>query len=122
MSKAYPKPYDYNLDLWRVQPECLHLHELAVLLKDTPPQLWSPTITQLLPLIKWYYEYNGAGGFLHVAIDDGNLADVYIDDSIRRAYDEGDIIGYYLALLLRTMSEKARHILREQLFGRNVQP
>lgn len=110
------RTYD-DLELWRVQPETGHLIKLGELLKEAVPGPWEATVEQLLPLCQWYYSYHGAGGRLHIALDDGNLEDSSIDFCTRYALDNTDLVAYYLSLLIRTMTEDNRELLYEALHG-----
>lgn len=109
------------MDLWAVQPEVERLQELAALLKESVPQPWEAPVDKVLLLCQWYYGYNGAGGWLHVVLDDGNLEDAMVDSAIRHAEDEGDIVAIMLGLLIRTMTEDNREVLYDSLHGRVLQ-
>ncbi|MGK3981344.1 hypothetical protein WMF38_57635 [Sorangium sp. So ce118] len=73
-----------------------------------------PTVPDVLPLVRAYYAKpgNGAGGSLHVVLDDGNVD----DDSLRlceeRAEERGDRDGAALAKALLRMSKTQRLKLR----------
>jgi len=47
-----------------------------------------PTVEEVLPLVKELYERNGAGGCLHIVLDDGNLDDHNVEFCIRWAEDQ----------------------------------
>lgn len=69
-----------------------------------------PECPEVLPLVRGYYAQfgNGAGGSLHVVLDDQNVDDCFVDGAIGRALSVGDIDGMALAAVLRTMSKTQR--------------
>ena len=58
-------------------------------------------------LIKFYYKdlENPTGGYLHVALDDGNLTENDIWFCQERSKEHGDTLGYFLATLMRSFAE-----------------
>ena len=52
-----------------------------------------PTILEVMPLVKAYYEKpeNGAGGNLHIVLDDGNIEAMKLGDISR--YDLKSIVS-----------------------------
>lgn len=111
---------DYHTGLWAAQRDIVFITKLCYLLKDSVPQPWEAPIEDVLEICDWYYGYNGAGGSLHVVLDDGNLEDVHVDHAIKFALQDTaptDITGYMLALLIRTMTEENREILYKKLHG-----
>ena len=67
-----------------------------------------------LRMVDHYYSLpgNGAGGRLHVQIDDGNLEDCFFDDeTIERARDQGDDLAVELLVLFASMSRTQRRKL-----------
>lgn len=71
-----------------------------------------PKVPDVLPLAVAYYAVpgNGAGGSLHVVLDDGNLEDVFVESARDWAAERGDEGGRILAelLLLMTRSQRGR--------------
>lgn len=108
--------YD-DVDLWGAQLRANNLHKLATLIKDSVPEPWEASIDDILLISKWYYEWHGAGGWLHIVLDDCNLEDSSVDYCINRADSEGDIVCWMLALLIRTMTEPNRQVLYNRLHG-----
>lgn len=112
---------DWQTEAWAVHPEASHLRDLANLIDEMVPQPWTCPIDKLLELCKWYYSYHGAGGSLHIVLDDGNLQDTHVDFCIDYSINANfDIIGHYLALLIRTLTEDERVVLYTQLHERSV--
>ena len=60
----------------------------------------------LKDFIKFYYGdlENGAGGNLHIALDDGNLSQSDLWNCQCNAEKAGDTFGYFLATLMRHFS------------------
>jgi len=56
--------------------------------------------------IRYYYEDNPAGGYLHVVLEDGNLDEGYIWHCQQECLKHGDTFGYFLATLLREFSRE----------------
>lgn len=104
-------------DQWSAQSDIPKLIKLARVLEDSVPPPWECPIDDALSLSEWYYEYNGAGGWLHITLDDCNLEDSSVDHCISHALSEGDIVCYLLAILIRTMTEENRQILFNRLHG-----
>jgi hypothetical protein len=72
-----------------------------------------PTIPDVVPLIRAYYAKpgNGAGGNLHIILDDGNVKDDNVKFCLTQAREAGDKDGVRLAeLLLRTSKTQRRKI------------
>jgi hypothetical protein len=69
-----------------------------------------PECPEVQPLVREYYARpgNGAGGSLHVVLDDHNVADGFVDGAIGHALSMGDIDGMALASVLRMMSKTQR--------------
>jgi hypothetical protein len=61
----------------------------------------------LRDFIKFYYEdlENGAGGYLHIVLDDGNVGFNDIEFSLDLAEKNGDSFGVFLARLLKEFTE-----------------
>ena len=72
-----------------------------------------PTVPEVAPLVRAYYAKpgNGAGGCLHVVLDDGNVEDEFVQDALELARKEGDDDGVALAGLLLRMSRTQRRKL-----------
>ena len=68
--------------------------------------LRKPTIPEMLPVLKQYYELpgNSVGGSLHIVLEDGNVKNKHVDSCIEDAHECGDMAGYYIGKLLRLMS------------------
>lgn len=73
-----------------------------------------PTTLEVAPLVRAFYAMpgNGAGGSLHVVLDDGNYADAFVDGCIEYATARGDDVGEQLARVLRLMSRTQRSSAR----------
>lgn len=74
------------------------------------PSAPRPTIDQVKPLIRTYYEKdgNGAGGSLHMVLDDGNIETQDILFCLKWAKDRGDADGIQIAELLLPMTRRQR--------------
>lgn len=72
-----------------------------------------PTVPEVLPLVRAYYakDGNGAGGSLHVVLDDGNVEDHFVEFCMEEARKMGDVAGVALAELLLGMSKTQRRKL-----------
>lgn len=72
-----------------------------------------PECPEVVPLVREYYSQlgNGAGGSLHVVLDDNNVEDSFVDGAIGHALSMGDIDGMALAAVLRMMSKTQRYKL-----------
>jgi DNA-directed RNA polymerase specialized sigma24 family protein len=71
------------------------------------------TVEEILPLIRAYYQLpeNGAGGWLHVVLDDGNIEDEFVRESIKMAETEGDTEAVRLGEMLLQLTEDEREAL-----------
>ena len=69
-----------------------------------------PTIPEVLPLVRAYYALpgNGAGGSLHIVLDDQNVDDADVQFCLDHARERGDEPGVTLATLLLAMSKTQR--------------
>jgi hypothetical protein len=69
-----------------------------------------PTVPDVISLVQDYYAQplNGAGGSLHIVLDDGNVEDGSVDHCIEFAKESGDVDGERLGQLLRSMSATQR--------------
>lgn len=69
-----------------------------------------PTVPEVLPLVRAYYakDGNGAGGSLHIVLDDGNVEDSHVRFCLEFAREEGDEDGVRLAETLLQMSQTQR--------------
>lgn len=69
-----------------------------------------PTIPEVLPLVRDYYAMpdNGAGGSLHIVLDDGNVEDGSVEFCRDWAVDHDDHDGELLAEVLLRMSKTQR--------------
>lgn len=67
-------------------------------------------------MIQYYYslEGNGAGGNLHIVLDDGNIEDSSIDFCHGYASANGDEIGVGIANILKLIPEDVRHVIYKQ--------
>ena len=68
------------------------------------------TVPEVMPLIIDYYskEENGAGGSLHIVLNDGNIDDDSIIWCINYAKEKGDKDGVKLGKILLGMSKTQR--------------
>jgi len=73
--------------------------------------LGRPTVPEVMPLIRAYYAKpdHGAGGSLHIVLDDGNTDDDDIRWCREYAVEQGDADGIVLADLLVQMSRAQRN-------------
>ena len=69
-----------------------------------------PTVPDVLPLVHAYYALpgNGAGGNLHIVLDDGNVDDSSVRFCLTQARERGDEPGIILAEALLLMSRTQR--------------
>ena len=69
-----------------------------------------PTIPEVIPLIREYYEIpgNGAGGNLHIVLDDGNIESGHIEFCKSQCVDKSDDMGLVICNLLLRMSKTQR--------------
>jgi hypothetical protein len=67
-------------------------------------------VPDVLPLVREYYAMpgNGAGGSLHIVLDDLNLDDDSVAWSVKRARERGDGYGERLGIILLAMSRTQR--------------
>lgn len=74
-----------------------------------------PTCDNVAPLVREFYAMpsNGAGGSLHIVLDDGNVEDSHVDFCIQFAIEREDPFGKWLARVLRLMSTTQRKKLGE---------
>lgn len=65
-----------------------------------------PTVLEVLQLVRTYYAKpgNGAGGCLHLVLDDGNIQDNHVEFCRDYARQENDDDGVILATSLLKMS------------------
>lgn len=65
------------------------------------------TIAEVIEVIRVYYDKpeNGAGGNLHIVLDDGNIETCHIEWCRNYARENGDVDGVELANILLGMSE-----------------
>jgi len=67
----------------------------------------------ILELIQLYYTYNGAGGYCHIALDDGNLEDESLFFCEEECEKHEDYLGYLIAVTLRYFTEEERDEMYE---------
>lgn len=69
-----------------------------------------PTVPQVVPLVESFYlfEGNGAGGHLHIVLDDCNIEDGHVKFCIEQADKAGDVSAVLLGRILRQMSDTQR--------------
>ena len=69
-----------------------------------------PTVPEVQPYVNAYYamEGNGAGGSLHIVLDDGNVNDGHVQFCIEFAQERDDPDGVLLARVLLAMSPTQR--------------
>jgi hypothetical protein len=75
-----------------------------------PPK---PTVPEVLPLVRAYYEKpgNSVGGNLHIVLEDGNVDDSHVRACLEWAQAAGDADAVALATLLLRMSRTQRRRL-----------
>jgi hypothetical protein len=71
-------------------------------------------IMEAIRRIKPYYERNSAGGYLHVALDDGNMEAGNVAWCLHDAKEAGDKEAEELALMLLDMSVDERYELYDR--------
>ena len=78
-----------------------------------------PTIPEILPLLKEYRDKddNGAGGNLHIVLDDGNVNDSDVIFCLERAREPNDTDGIKLAELLLQMSKTQRSKIASMFYN-----
>lgn len=83
-------------------------------MNTTPPKI---SAIQVLPIAKAYYSMpdNGAGGNLHIVLDDGNLKNSSIEACLKQCIEENDAEGEVLAKILLSMSMTQRKKLYKLL-------
>jgi hypothetical protein len=67
-----------------------------------------PTVPEVLPIVREYYEEHAAGGTLHIVLDDGNVDDSDVQFCIDYARRQGDNAGVFLGQILLRMSKTQR--------------
>lgn len=67
-----------------------------------------PTVPEVMPLVRRYYEKHPSGGSLHILLDDGNVSDSDADFCLKAATEAGDADGVELARLVAQMSRTQR--------------
>lgn len=77
-----------------------------------------PTVPEVRPLLRRYYAKPddavgsyAMGGSLHAVLDDGNIADRFVESSRDWSAERGDEEGRLLAEILLRMSRTQRHVL-----------
>ena len=79
-----------------------------------------PFSVQLIELIEFYYEHNPAGGWLHIALDDGNLEDKDIWFCQEETEKHEDWLGRFIADRLRDMTYEERDQIRNKIHNREM--
>ena len=74
-----------------------------------------PTVPEVLPIAKTYYDRHSLGGSLHVVLEDGNLGDGHIEWCREYARTEGDAEGAALASMLLGMTGTQRRCVYRSL-------
>lgn len=84
---------------------------------STPPRP-KPTVPEVLPMMYAYRdtEGNGAGGSLHIVLDDGNTEDDHVKWCIEHAKERGDVAGVELGEMLLRMSRTQRKKLSARFY------
>lgn len=67
----------------------------------------------IIALIQYYYINNPAGGYCHIALDDGNLCDENLFFCQEQCQKNGDELGYLVAIVLRYFTEDEREKMYE---------
>ena len=67
-----------------------------------------PTVPEVMPLVREYYEDNYAGGSLHIVLDDGNIRDSDLEFCLKEAELAGDERAIKIAKLMLQMSKTQR--------------
>jgi hypothetical protein len=80
-----------------------------------------PTILEVLPIMQEFakLEQNGAGGVLHIVLDDENVEDKHVQFCINEAKKQNDLLGLKLGNLLLKMSKTQRRKLSRMFYGCN---
>lgn len=83
-----------------------------------------PTVPDVTVLVGGYYmmEGNESGGYLHIALDDGNMEDRHIDFCIEKAAEAKDRCGVALGHVLRLMSRTQRKRVYAYANGTCIDP
>lgn len=70
-----------------------------------------PTVEKMAEWIEWWYTFpdHGAGGNLHIVLDDENVEDHHLTWTRGYCDERGDQTGSNLCLLLRRMTEDDRY-------------
>jgi len=68
---------------------------------------------KFIALVKEYYSENGAGGSLHIVLDDGNLEDSHVDWCSGYASGANDEAGSQIGELMRSMTMEQRQKVYE---------
>lgn len=79
-----------------------------------------PTFPEVKPLVQAFYKLpnNGAGGRLHIVLDDNNVDDDSVDFCLNEARMSHDILAENLAYLLLMMSKTQRLKLSQNKWDR----
>jgi hypothetical protein len=64
-------------------------------------------------LIQYYYLFNGAGGYCHIALDEGNLEDGSLFFCQGECEKHEDFLGYLIAETLREFTIEEREKMYE---------
>jgi hypothetical protein len=72
-----------------------------------------PTITEIIPLLKEYYEIdgNGVGGDYHIVLDDDNVENSHVEYCLNEARKKKDKLGIKIGGMLMKMSKTQRRKL-----------
>lgn len=72
-----------------------------------------PTVPEVAKLLEAYYAKpgNGVGGSLHIATEDGNIADGDLEFCLRYAEERNDVDGMHIAGLMLQMTPTQRRNL-----------
>ena len=73
-------------------------------------EIFKPLIKEL---IQFYYSFNGAGGYCHIALDDGNLEDEFLLFCQDECEKHEDYLGYLIAETLREFTIAEREEMYE---------
>jgi hypothetical protein len=70
-------------------------------------------------LIQYYYEIpdNGAGGYCHIVLDDGNLSDYNLYFCQELCAQNDDHLGYLIMTILRYFTEEELEEMYEKDWG-----
>ncbi len=81
---------------------------IVTLLPTVTPELVSGALVEVKALINLFYEFpnNGAGGSLHIVLDDNNIGRDSIEYCLTYARREGDACGEALAKLLLALTDE----------------